>query len=187
MNPEKNVRPKTVIRALAGIALLSLAASQVSPPEKNGQLEYKYSAESSAVLVAINNELPGRYYGDRSLLNNLDEADKLEAIKNINIAYNQMEISYKKWLQDGSKARALVDLWMQESRWQQDADNESSDAYGIPQAMLSEQNIKAGYFLGYGDYVNSAETQIAWGLYYISEKYNNPISALDHWKLNGWY
>ncbi len=187
MNPEKIIRPRLAIGALGSIALASLIAASISQEESFDQLEYTYSAESKAVLVDINNKFPGRYYGEESLLNELSEEDKMEAVRNINLAYNQLETSYRKWMNGTTETKSLVDLWMQESRWQQDANGESSDAYGIPQAILSKRNINAGYFLGYSDFKDSADTQIAWGLYYISESYKKPSLALEHWSENGWY
>jgi hypothetical protein len=184
---EKKVRPRRVIIALGAIGLTSAIASWTTTNTTESEMTLKPQAESEAVLIGPSNELPGLYYGDFGLLKELSENDKNSAIKNINLAYEQLKLSYPKWFKDSAQTKALVDLWMNESGWQQDADNDSSDAYGIPQAILSEENIDAGYFIGYSDYKKSADVQIAWGLYYISEIYKKPSAAWQHWQDNGWY
>lgn len=74
----------------------------------------------------------------------------------------------------GNQWDALRQLWIGESGWRTDADNPSSDAYGIPQAMTNLHKLPA-------DYMTNAKTQIAWGLKYIKGKYGNPANALSKW------
>lgn len=111
----------------------------------------------------------------------------MNAIRNINLNYDHLQLKNPAWLKNKKETQALIDLWMHESRWQQDSDNPESDAYGIPQTIYSDENIKKGYVLGYADYKKSAETQISWGLYYIYERYKKPTLAFRHWQDNGWY
>ena len=54
----------------------------------------------------------------------------------------------------------LDSLYESESGWRVDADNPSSSAYGIPQALTQLHDLPA-------DYMTSAESQIRWGLEYI--------------------
>ena len=51
------------------------------------------------------------------------------------------------------------------------ADNPTSSAYGIPQALTSMHDLPA-------DYMTSAEAQIRWGLEYIQDSYGTPVQRL---------
>ncbi|MFF2276045.1 hypothetical protein [Agromyces sp. NPDC058126] len=76
----------------------------------------------------------------------------------------------------------LVSLWDRESGWNVYAENPSSGAYGIPQALPGSKMGSAG-----ADWATNAATQIAWGLGYISDRYGSPCGAWDHSEANGWY
>ncbi|WP_208008417.1 hypothetical protein [Agromyces protaetiae] len=75
----------------------------------------------------------------------------------------------------------LVQLWNRESGWNVHAAN-SSGAYGIPQALPGSKMASAG-----PDWQNSADTQIRWGLGYISGRYGTPCGAWDSFNAKGWY
>lgn len=74
----------------------------------------------------------------------------------------------------------LDSLYMSESGWRVNADNPTSSAYGIPQALTSGRDMPPGYF-------SSAEVQIKWGLDYIRESYGSPCSAWNFKSSHGWY
>jgi len=74
----------------------------------------------------------------------------------------------------------LDSLYMSESGWRIDADNPSSSAYGIPQALTQLHDLPA-------DYMTSAESQIRWGLEYIQGAYGTPCSAWSFKAGHGWY
>ena len=74
----------------------------------------------------------------------------------------------------------LDSLYMSESGWRIDADNPSSSAYGIPQALTQLHDLPA-------DYMTSAESQIRWGLEYIRDTYGSPCSAWSFKSGHGWY
>jgi hypothetical protein len=74
----------------------------------------------------------------------------------------------------------LDSLYMSESGWRVDADNPTSSAYGIPQALTALHELPA-------DYMTSAESQIRWGLQYISDTYGTPCSAWSFKSARGWY
>ena len=74
----------------------------------------------------------------------------------------------------------LDSLYMSESGWRIDADNPSSSAYGIPQALTQLHELPA-------DYMTSAESQIRWGLEYIQNTYGTPCSAWSFKSGHGWY
>lgn len=74
----------------------------------------------------------------------------------------------------------LDSLWTKESGWRVDADNPSSSAYGIPQALTATHDLEA-------DYMTNPVTQIEWGLNYIQDRYGSPCSAWGHSQASGWY
>jgi hypothetical protein len=76
----------------------------------------------------------------------------------------------------------LDSLWMSESGWRVDADNPSSSAYGIPQALPGSKMASEG-----ADWATNPVTQIRWGLGYIRDRYGSPCSALSFKQGRGWY
>jgi hypothetical protein len=81
-----------------------------------------------------------------------------------------------------SEFGCLDNIWSQESGWNVHADNPSSSAYGIPQALPGSKMSSAG-----PDWANSAETQIRWGLGYIRDRYGSACSAWGFKSGHGWY
>jgi len=76
----------------------------------------------------------------------------------------------------------LSALWAQESGWNVYAENPSSGAYGIPQALPGSKMASAG-----ADWQSDAATQINWGLAYIRAAYGSPCAAWGHEEAAGWY
>ncbi|MBD8870392.1 aggregation-promoting factor C-terminal-like domain-containing protein [Nocardioides donggukensis] len=74
----------------------------------------------------------------------------------------------------------LDSLYESESGWRIDADNPTSSAYGIPQALTQTHDLPDGY-------LTSAEVQIRWGLGYIQDRYGTPCNAWGFKQGNGWY
>jgi hypothetical protein len=81
-----------------------------------------------------------------------------------------------------SQFSCLNPLWEHESGWSLTAQNPSSGAYGIPQALPGSQMATAG-----GDWQTNAATQIKWGLTYIQGRYGSPCGAWAHEQSAGWY
>ncbi|MBO9568519.1 MAG: DUF348 domain-containing protein [Cellulomonas iranensis] len=76
----------------------------------------------------------------------------------------------------------LVSLWNKESGWRVTAENRSSGAYGIPQALPGSKMASVA-----DDWRTNAATQITWGLGYIAGRYGDPCGAWSHSKAKGWY
>jgi hypothetical protein len=76
----------------------------------------------------------------------------------------------------------LEPLWSGESGWNVHADNPTSSAYGIPQALPGSKMASAG-----PDWENNAATQIKWGLGYIQSRYGSPCGAWSFKQGHGWY
>jgi hypothetical protein len=82
----------------------------------------------------------------------------------------------------GGQFSCLDALWGEESGWNVYAENPSSGAYGIPQALPASKMASAG-----PDWRSDAATQINWGLGYIRALYGSPCTAWDHEEAVGWY
>jgi hypothetical protein len=76
----------------------------------------------------------------------------------------------------------LEKLWNKESRWKTRAENPSSGAYGIPQALPGDRMASYGR-----DWRTNPITQIKWGLDYIEDRHGSPCGAWSRSKAKGWY
>lgn len=76
----------------------------------------------------------------------------------------------------------LDSLWTKESNWRVNAENRSSGAYGIPQALPGSKMASAG-----DDWRSNPRTQIRWGLGYIAGRYGTPCDAWAFFKARNWY
>ncbi|MFZ1288029.1 MAG: hypothetical protein WAR57_13440 [Candidatus Phosphoribacter sp.] len=81
-----------------------------------------------------------------------------------------------------SQFQCLVKLWTKESNWRWNADNPTSSAYGIPQALPGSKMASAG-----SDWRTNPVTQISWGLGYIAARYGTPCAAWNHSVQRNWY
>ena len=72
-------------------------------------------------------------------------------------------------------------LYVSESDWNPRADNPTSSAYGIPQALTETHDDLPG------DYMTNPESQIEWGLNYIRSSYGSPCAAWEFKQANNWY
>ncbi|MGC3002987.1 transglycosylase SLT domain-containing protein [Streptomyces sp. G35A] len=69
-----------------------------------------------------------------------------------------------------------------ESSWNYRADNPTSDAYGLVQALPGSKMSSAG-----ADWMTNPATQIKWGLGYMNDRYGSPCGAWSFWQANHWY
>ncbi|MGA8993389.1 MAG: lytic transglycosylase domain-containing protein [Nocardioidaceae bacterium] len=76
----------------------------------------------------------------------------------------------------------LDSIYVSESGWDTHADNPTSSAYGIPQALPGAKMASAG-----ADWRDNPATQIKWGLGYIAARYGTPCAAWSFKQANGWY
>ena len=79
-----------------------------------------------------------------------------------------------------SEYSCLDALYVSESDWDMHADNPTSSAYGIPQALTATHELPA-------DYATNPVSQIEWGLEYIQSSYGTPCSAWEFKQANNWY
>lgn len=69
-----------------------------------------------------------------------------------------------------------------ESTWNYRAQNPSSGAYGLVQALPGSKMASVG-----ADWRTNPATQIKWGLKYMNERYGSPCGAWSFWQTNHWY
>lgn len=69
-----------------------------------------------------------------------------------------------------------------ESTWNYQAQNASSGAYGLVQALPGSKMSSAG-----ADWRTNPATQIKWGLNYMNSRYDSPCGAWSFWQANSWY
>ncbi|MFG1911788.1 hypothetical protein [Kribbella sp. NPDC048928] len=81
-----------------------------------------------------------------------------------------------------SQFSCLEKLWTKESHWKVSADNPTSTAYGIPQALPGNRMAAYG-----SDWRTNPVVQIKWGLDYIEATYGSPCKAWSHSQAKGWY
>jgi Transglycosylase SLT domain len=71
---------------------------------------------------------------------------------------------------------------MRESKWDINATNPSSGAYGIPQALPGSKMASEG-----SDWRTNPATQIIWGIKYMKDRYGSPCAAWSFKSSHGWY
>ena len=71
---------------------------------------------------------------------------------------------------------------MRESKWDMNATNPSSGAYGIPQALPGSKMATIA-----SDWRTNPATQIIWGIKYMKDRYGSPCSAWGFKASHGWY
>ena len=69
-----------------------------------------------------------------------------------------------------------------ESSWNYQADNPTSDAFGLVQALPGSKMSSAG-----ADWATNPATQIKWGLSYMNDRYDSPCGAWNFWQANNYY
>jgi len=87
-----------------------------------------------------------------------------------------------KYGMSASEFDCVNNLWASESGWDVHADNPTSSAYGIPQALPGSKMSSAG-----ADWEDNPETQIRWGLGYIQSRYGTACEAWSYKQGAGWY
>lgn len=139
--------------------------------KKNSQQPTQQQTASAAPAPAANPPAPAPSSNPDSLVHATPEQAKLFAQG----AAAQMGWTGKEW-------EDLLWLWNRESGWRWNAENPSSHAYGIPQALPGNKMSSAG-----ANWHEDAAIQISWGLSYIKSKYKTPSGAVKHSREIGWY
>ena len=151
--------------------------SVAAPPEGDGQ--HAVTGDASSDLDFCSPD------GSNDSGNGTTDKDGWHASPEVakQIAKDIIKTGYPSWDNDEQWA-ALDALWIGESGWRWNADNPSSDAYGIPQSLPGSKMASAGE-----DWADNAATQIKWGLTYIKQRYGSPAQAYAEWNARNphWY
>ncbi|MEU2546268.1 transglycosylase SLT domain-containing protein [Streptomyces roseolus] len=81
-----------------------------------------------------------------------------------------------------SQFQCFSNIVNHESTWNYRAQNPSSGAYGLVQALPGSKMSSAG-----ADWQTNPATQIKWGLNYMNDRYGSPCGAWSFWQANRWY
>lgn len=82
----------------------------------------------------------------------------------------------------GDQFQCFSNIVDHESSWNYRAQNPSSGAYGLVQALPGSKMASAG-----ADWQTNPATQIKWGLNYMNDRYGSPCGAWSFWQANHWY
>ncbi|MCP9944776.1 lytic transglycosylase domain-containing protein [Streptomyces somaliensis] len=82
----------------------------------------------------------------------------------------------------GDQFQCFSNIVDHESSWNYRAQNPSSGAYGLVQALPGSKMASAG-----ADWRTNPATQIKWGLNYMNDRYGSPCGAWSFWQANHWY
>jgi hypothetical protein len=117
-------------------------------------------------------ELMQQSGGQDTAVEDLSSADPRSVARSLMAEYGFSE----------SEFGCLDALWVSESDWDPTADNPTSTAYGIPQALTggTHDNLPA-------DYMTNPVSQIEWGLWYIKNSYGSACAAWEFKQANNWY
>jgi hypothetical protein len=164
------------------VVSLPVAQSQTSANEAPQNVRSVIGQDRSikiATLATHEKEIKKEKTRSNEKASRSKKANSLAAKTNQAFAKSYMESKYS-W--DESQHSCLVNLWNRESGWRHTADNPTSSAYGIPQALPGSKMASAG-----ADWRTNPETQIKWGLKYIKHRYETPCGAWSAFKKKGWY
>ncbi|GAB2875963.1 aggregation-promoting factor C-terminal-like domain-containing protein [Nocardioides pacificus] len=195
--------PKLVLRNSLLLSTVAVAATGVSIA--GGVLDGSSATEETTVAAAALpdvpvDELSEAELADREVATRSDRRDSADPVKEAALTQESgRAITGAETLADDDPrdiGRALLgeygfgpdqfqcldSLYVSESNWRVDADNPTSSAYGIPQALPGEKMASAG-----ADWATNPVTQIRWGLGYIADVYGTPCSAWSFKQANNWY
>lgn len=149
----------------SGIAGAQVVAAPIERPEIVSRADRRDETDLAKLEVLSTNESPARAHSE----------DLSDASPRTIAAAMLPEFGFS-----ADQFGCLDSLYVSESNWRVDADNPTSSAYGIPQALTGLHDLPAGY-------MTSAEVQIRWGLEYIRDTYGTPCSAWEFKAGHGWY
>ena len=192
---ETHRAPGVVVRRAAALSAVAVAATGVAVASG---VSAPALAPSANVDGSVGEPLTDAELEDRATVSRSDTRAKADETKKAALTQDQGGAVTRTEDLSGADprdvARALLPrfgfssdefscldaLYVSESNWRVHADNPTSSAYGIPQALTSMHDLPA-------DYSTSAEAQIRWGLGYIQDAYGTPCSAWSFKQSNGWY
>lgn len=85
-------------------------------------------------------------------------------------------------MMDSTQFQCFSNIVTRESGWDYTAQNASSGAYGLVQALPGSKMASVG-----SDWRTNPATQIKWGLGYMNERYGSPCDAWSWWQVHHSY
>ncbi|HEX3778156.1 MAG TPA: transglycosylase SLT domain-containing protein [Pseudonocardiaceae bacterium] len=82
----------------------------------------------------------------------------------------------------GADYSCAANIITRESGWNPHAQNPSSSAYGLPQALPGDKMATAG-----ADWRDNPATQLAWMKTYVDSRYGGACPAWTWWQAHHWY
>jgi cell pole-organizing protein PopZ len=91
-------------------------------------------------------------------------------------------MAYAQSIMSDDNFRCFNNIIQKESGWRTNAQNSSSGAYGIGQALPGSKMASAG-----SDWRTNGKTQVDWTLSYMNGRYGSPCGAWNFWQSKHWY
>jgi hypothetical protein len=182
---ERHVRAPYSLPLFASLVTLAFVAITAMPGNSTAQAEVRAPAEEQETQTIV---VAGERIAEAVRESGYTVTDPPKATapaSGIPDPGTAQAIAYQMVMDIGwsvSEFDCLVALWNRESHWNVYAENKTSGAYGIPQALPGTKMASAG-----ADWQTNPATQITWGLGYIQGRYQTPCGAWAHSELKGWY
>jgi len=174
-----------------GLAVSAGISASAEAPDGN-QVTLSAATRLSAADLADREAAVSRSTGDRRTATNTLKVAELSGENGVAVTRTETVVDsdprslarslMAEYGMSAADFACLDRLWSAESGWNVHANNPSSSAYGIPQALPGSKMASAG-----PDWQNNAETQIRWGLGYIEGRYGSACAAWSFKNANGWY
>src|SRR5439155_483748 len=139
-----------------------------------------------------NTRSPSESRADRALIAETARSPTPRPRKGIRLPYSIMSILTAAltavvaalMLIGAAQCSCLDALWQHESDWDPSAENPTSGAYGIAQALPATRMASIGE-----DWMSNPITQVSWGLEYIAGRYGTACNAWSFWRARypHWY
>jgi hypothetical protein len=182
---ERHVRARYSLPVFASLVTLAFVGITAMPGTSMAQAEARVTApgQTSQSLVVAGERLASAVReSDYSVTDPPKATAPATGIPDPDTA---QAIAYQMVMSIGwsvSEYDCLVALWNRESHWNIYAENKTSGAYGIPQALPGDKMATVA-----DDWRTNPATQITWGLGYIEGRYGTPCGAWAHSEAKGWY
>jgi len=182
---ERHVRARYSLPVFASLVTLAFVGVTAMPGNSVAQAEVRAPAEqqgTQTIVVAGERQTPAGRDGGYTVTDPPKATAPATGIPDPDTA---QAIAFEMVMAQGwglSEYDCLVALWNRESHWNVYAENKTSGAYGIPQALPGTKMATVA-----DDWQTNPVTQITWGLGYIAGRYGTPCGAWAHSELKGWY
>ncbi|OEJ94606.1 aggregation-promoting factor C-terminal-like domain-containing protein [Streptomyces thermolilacinus] len=166
-------------QAEAQASAADTAAQQAAWEDARRQAAKDAEAKKAAAEEKAEKEREEREARERASRDAVRDASSFAAQSSYTIAEVQ---AMARQMVPGDQFQCFSNIVDHESSWNYRAQNPSSGAYGLVQALPGSKMASAG-----ADWQTNPATQIKWGLNYMNERYGSPCGAWSFWQANHWY